>query len=51
MKRFMWLAVLGCLSFGGCVFDADRRREVWQREKAAADDLSYLFDHLFIEPR
>lgn len=51
MKRIAFLALLMGLATGGCLFNADRRREVWQREKEAARDLYYLFDHFFIEPR
>ena len=50
MKRTLWVVGLA-LAVGGCYFDGDRRREIWQREQGAVDDLCYQFDHYFIEPR
>ena len=52
LKRSLLLVVLAAIGTGGCIYsDRDRRREVWQREVEAYNDLWDLFDHYLIEPR
>lgn len=51
-KRMVLAALLAAMATGGCIYtDRDRRREVWQREKEAYNELWDLFDHYFVEPR
>lgn len=51
-KRMVLAALLVAIGTGGCIYtDRDRRREVWQREKEAYNELWDLFDHYFVEPR
>lgn len=51
-KRMVLAALLVAMGTGGCIYtDRDRRREVWQRQKEAYNDLWDLFDHYFVEPR
>lgn len=51
-RSIAWLGLGLLLATSGCIYsDRDRRRDVWQREKEAYNELWDMFDHYFIEPR
>ncbi len=51
-RRLLLAVVTAAVACGGCIYsDRDRRREVWQREKNAYNELWDMFDHYFVEPR